>query len=87
MRRTSWTNLNDSGRRVERINKLCETKIGTELNKDKPDDDIILAYMDRLIKGEAVKMKIVDLVLGISAARKLAEKALEQPKVYLRGPQ
>jgi len=81
----SWTNLSQDGRRIERIIKLCETMIEKELIlNEKKDHDIILAYIDRLIKAKAVKIKITDLVLGISHTRKLVEKRLEQPKVYLR---
>ena len=80
----SWTNLNADGRRLERIIKLCETNISTYTSKDVIDHDIILAYIDRLIKATATKQKIVDLVLGISHMRKIAEAKLEQPKVYLK---
>jgi hypothetical protein len=81
MVKNHWTNLNADGRRLERIIKLCETNI---INI-KGDDDLILAYIDRLIKATNQKSHIVDLVLGISHLRKVAEKQLEQPKVYLPG--
>jgi len=86
----SWTNINNDGRRLEKIIKLCETMIAKKLEEgnipDKiTDHDIILAYIDRLIKAETMKVKVVDLVLGISHIRKVAEKKLEQPKMYLHG--
>lgn len=76
----SWTNLNADGRRLERIIKLCETNIK---NRD-GDDKLVLAYIDRLIKATGQKAHIVDLVMGISHLRKIAEKKLDQPKVYLK---
>ena len=83
----NWTNLNADGRRLERIIKLCETMIKKHLEVEegqKIDHDIILAYIDRFNKTEAQKVKVVDLVLGISHLRKIAENKLEQPKVYLK---
>ena len=80
----SWTNLNADGRRLERIIKLCETMIKKYLEVkegEKIDHDIILAYIDRFIKTEAQKVKVVDLVLGISHLRKIAEVKLEQPRL------
>lgn len=81
MVKNHWSNLNSDGRRLERIIKLCETNIVN--NKD--TDDLVLAYMDRLIKATNQKAHIADLVLGISHLRKVAEKKLEQPKVFLPG--
>jgi len=82
----SWTNLNLDGRRMDRIIKLCETMIRKETDKgdDKLDNDIILAYIDRLIKSTHQKERLTDLVLGISHLRKLAEAKLNQPKMMLR---
>lgn len=78
--KNSWTNLNLDGRRLERIIKLCETKIGNNLN----NDDLALAYIDRLIKASHQKERVADLVMGISHLRKIAEKKLDQPKMVLR---
>jgi hypothetical protein len=81
----TWTNLNQDGRRLERIIKLCETNIKNQTTKDvAQDDDIVLAYIDRLIKATNQKTHVVDLVMGISHLRKIAERKLEQPKVYLK---
>ena len=78
MAHDTWTNLNNDGRRLERIIKLCETNIS------KADHDLVLAYIDRLVKATTQKTHVVDLVLGISHLRKVAEKQLDQPKVMLR---
>ena len=79
----TWTNLNSDGRRLERIIKLCETNIGTHLKSN--NHDLALAYIDRLVRATTQKSHVVDLVLGISHLRKMAEKKLDQPKVYLPG--
>jgi hypothetical protein len=78
----SWTDLSADGRRLERIIKLCETKIAT--NSAANNDDLTLAYIDRLIKASHQKERFADLILGISHLRKVAEKKLDQPKVYLK---
>lgn len=79
-----WDNLSSDGRRLERIIKFCETMITNEANNtNRESDDLILAYIDRLIKATLAKEKIADMVLGISHVRKLAEKKYEQPKYYL----
>ena len=85
MVKNHWSNLNSDGRRLERIIKLCETNIKKAMgdNPSQTDNDLVLAYMDRLIKATNQKSHIADLVLGISHLRKLAEKRLDQPKVYL----
>ena len=77
-----WTNLNQDGLRLERIIKLCETEMVKAL-KD-VNHDLVLAYMDRLIKATHQKERVVDLVMGISHLRKIAEKKLEQPVRYLK---
>lgn len=81
----AWTNLNGDGRRLERIIRLCETEISKRIESNDTDKhDIILAYIDRLIKATHQKERVVDLVMGISHLRKIAEKKLEQPKVFLK---
>lgn len=76
----SWTNLNNDGRRLERIIKLCETKITNNID----DHDLVMAYIDRLVKATTQKVRVVDLVLGISHLRSVAEKQLDQPKMMLK---
>lgn len=82
----SWTNLNNDGRRLERIIKLCETNISNAMgdNPDQTDHDLVLAYIDRLVKATTQKSHVVDLVMGISHLRKIAEKKLDQPKVMIK---
>jgi len=82
----TWTNLNNDGRRLERIIKLCETNIIKAMGVEPlpTDHDLVLAYIDRLVKATTQKTHVVDLVLGISHLRKVAEKQLDQPKVMLR---
>ena len=82
----TWTNLNQDGRRLERIIKLCETNITKAMgdNPSQTDQDLVLAYIDRLVKATTQKTHVVDLVLGISHLRKVAEKQLDQPKVMLK---
>lgn len=82
MVRSSWTNLSSDGRRIERIIKLCETEIATALIER--NHDLVLAYIDRLVKASHQKERFADLVMGISHLRKIAEKKLEQPKMLLR---
>tara|TARA_R110002110_G_scaffold10108_4_gene49567 strand:+ start:761 stop:1021 length:261 start_codon:yes stop_codon:yes gene_type:complete len=86
MAQDTWTNLNNDGRRLERIIKLCETNISKAMgvNPSQTDHDLVLAYIDRLVKATTQKAHVVDLVLGISHLRKVAEKQLDQPKVMLR---
>jgi len=43
----NWTDLNKDGRRLNRIIRQLESKIKNETN-----DDMKLAYIDRLIKWE-----------------------------------
>lgn len=87
MVRNSWTDLAVDGRRLERVIKLCETEISNHLNSNDPDKhDLVLAYIDRLIRATNQKEKLADTVLGISHLRKLAEKKYDQPKVYLAPP-
>ena len=60
----SWTNLNNDGRRLERIIKLCETNISKAMgdNPDQTDHDLVLAYIDRLVKATTQKSHVVDFV-------------------------
>lgn len=41
---------------------------------NRESDDLILAYIDRLIKATSQKNQLVDMVLGIKQIRRLAEK-------------
>jgi len=75
MVKSAWTDLNVDGRRCERIIKFCETMYEKESKRDnRESDDLILAYIDRLIKATSQKNQLVDMVLGIKQIRRLAEK-------------
>jgi hypothetical protein len=67
-----WLDLDGDGRRIERIIKLCETRIATMI--ELKDNDLILAYIDRLIKASNQKLAIQDMVIGFKQLRRLAEK-------------
>ena len=67
-----WLDLDSDGRRMERIVRLCETEIAKNI-KDK-NNDLVLAYIDRLIKASTMKLSIKDLVIGFKQLRRLAEK-------------
>ncbi len=70
MVKSAWTDLDCDGRRLERIIKFCETMI---MKNDK-DNDLVLAYIDRLIKATTSKVQITDMLMGIKVLRRLAEK-------------
>jgi hypothetical protein len=53
-------------------------------NPTQTDHDLVLAYIDRLVKATTQKSHVVDLVMGISHLRKIAEKKLDQPKVMIK---
>ena len=67
-----WTDLDVDGRRLERVIKFCETRL-TQCDKDK-NNDLVLAYLDRLIKATATKVQLTDMIMGIKVLRRLAEK-------------
>ena len=71
-----WTDIDVQGRRINKIVKLCETNVVNLLKiKDTDrDNDLILAYMDRLIKASTHLQSITDMVLDIKMLRKLALK-------------
>lgn len=69
---SAWTDLDRDGRRLERVIKFCETMISD--NVKVKDNDLILAYIDRLIKASNQKLAITDMVLGIKMLRRIAEK-------------
>jgi hypothetical protein len=67
---------------MNRIIKMCETSAANHFASG--DHDLTLAYLDRLIKATHQKERLADLVMGISHLRKIAEKKLDQPKVFLK---
>ena len=74
MMKSNWTDLDCDGRRMNRVIKMCETSINNLSKKDELDHDLIMAYMDRLIKASHHKSQLTDMVLGLKMIRRLAEK-------------
>ena len=70
--RSSWLDLDKDGRRMERICKLCESHIAMYMEQKNPD--LVLAFIDRLIKASHMKLQTQDLVIGLKQLRRLAEK-------------
>ena len=60
----AWSDLNKDGQRLERIIKQCETKF----NQYTQDDDLRLAYLDRLLKATHQKTIVVETVLNVRKA-------------------
>ena len=56
---TNWSDLNRDGRRLEAIIKDMNTKYW------KANDDMKLAFLDRLLKATKQKAEIADRVLGV----------------------
>jgi len=74
MVKSAWTDLDCDGRRLERVIKFCETMLNKELKGEKLNHDIILAYIDRIVKATATKVQLTDMLMGIKVLRRLAEK-------------
>ena len=74
MVRTAWMDIDQQGRRMQRIVKLCESMIEKELKKKDADHDLILAYMDRLVKSSHHQSQLTDMNLKLNMLVKLAEK-------------
>ena len=66
---TEWSDLNKDGRRLEKIILQMDTKIAKTKN-----DDLKLAYIDRLIKATHVKAGIAETVLNVRNILKAAQK-------------
>jgi hypothetical protein len=67
----NWTDLNKDGRRLNRIIRQLESKIKNETN-----DEMNLAYIDRLIKCTHEKSQLAQIVLGVKEVLKEAKKRL-----------
>lgn len=67
---TEWSDLNKDGRRLEKIILQMDTKIA----KIKNNDDLKLAYIDRLIKATHTKAGIAETVLNVRNILKAAQK-------------
>jgi hypothetical protein len=68
----NWTDIDVQGRRMNRIVKLCETEMNKQLKGG--DNDLALAYIDRLIKASNHQAQLTDMTLNLKLLRKLAEK-------------
>ena len=68
----NWLDLDRDGRRMERICKMCETQLVIYMEAKNPD--LVLAFIDRLVKASTMKLAIQDLVIGFKQLRRLAEK-------------
>ncbi len=80
-----WLDIDVDGRRLERIIKLCETMIESQLkDKNREGDDLILAYIDRLIKAINQKAHTQDMALNINLLIKLAQQTNADEIVQLK---
>ena len=69
-----WTDLDVQGRRMNKTVKLCETMIANLLKEEDKDHDLIMAYIDRMVKTSHHQSQLTDMVLGVKLIRRLAEK-------------
>ena len=67
----NWTDLYKDGRRLNRIIRLLESKIKNETN-----DEMTLAYIDRLIKVTHEKVQLANTVLEVRGILKENKKRL-----------
>lgn len=71
-----WMDIDTQGRRASKITKLCESMIDKEMKKNPKDidHDLVLAYMDRLVKTSHHQSQLTDMNLKLNMLVKLAEK-------------
>lgn len=73
-KRSDWTDLNQDGKRLERLIKMLDTRVNpSRKRKNVPEplpDEIKLAYIDRIVKLTHEKKAIVDMVLGVNTLLK-----------------
>lgn len=76
MAKTDWTDIDRQGRKMAKIVRLCESFVDRELKKSESErnHDLILAYMDRLIKSSAHQAQLTNINLKLNMLFKLAEK-------------
>lgn len=67
-----WSDLDVDGRRLESIIKQVTTKMNIHLNAG--DDDLALAYLDRVLKASNQKLQVTEMSLGIKQIRRILEK-------------
>jgi hypothetical protein len=76
MVKSSWNDIDAQGRKMAKIVRLCESFVDRELKKSESErnHDLILAYMDRLIKSSAHQAQLTNINLKLNMLFKLAEK-------------
>lgn len=72
----SWLDLNQDGRRLNRIIKQMYSKA-----QKAEDPALEMAYIDRAIKATNSKFSIAEEVLGIKAILQESRKSLPKPQV------
>ena len=65
----NWLDLYRDGRRLNRIIRQMETKL-----KNETDNDVALAFIDRIIKCTHEKVQIAQVVLGVKEILKEAKQ-------------
>ena len=76
MAKPGWNDIDAQGRKMTKIVRLCESFIDREMKKESKDrdNDLILAYMDRLIKSASHQANLTNINLKLNMLFKLAEK-------------
>ena len=76
MAKTDWTDIDRQGRKMSKLVKLCESFVDKESRKPDAErnHDLILAYMDRLIKCSNQQSNLTTINMKLNILFKLAEK-------------
>ena len=70
----SWNDIDKQGRKMAKMVKICESWIDKLLKAETVDHDLVLAYMDRLVKSSAHQAQLTNINLKLNMLIKLAEK-------------
>jgi len=70
----SWNDIDKQGRKMAKMVKICESWIDKLLRQEPVDHDLVLAYMDRLVKSSAHQAQLTNINLKLNMLFKLAEK-------------
>jgi hypothetical protein len=70
----SWNDIDKQGRKMAKMVKICESWIDKLLKAETVDHDLVLAYMDRLVKSSAHQAQLTNINLKLNMLFKLAEK-------------
>ena len=81
---TGWSDLNNDGRRLERILKSCESQANTYFEKG--NYEMYFSFIDRIIKVTPVKATIARYVLGVDELLKDAKKKAGTQELYQVSP-